>query len=185
MTCVWVFVIYNTVHSTQYSKYTRSITLQLRWNKYFSWLTLCRLDPNFCPHPQSWPRAPVLPDFVNTKCCYNIFLHRVYFVSLVSHIFIQSAKQIIIHSHAIYMNIYISACQSYPSSLDRIESLSVYFPMIRPSLFSFNTYCRCTKVLFRCDSISTFDHVTQSVTTLYQNITKKTFITYMATFRNY
>ena len=46
-----------------------------------------------------------------------------------------------------------------------------------------------TKTFFRCDSISTFDHVThsvsQSVTTLYQNRTKKTFITYMATFRNY
>ena len=45
-----------------------------------------------------------------------------------------------------------------------------------------------TYIIFRCDSISTFDHVTQSLShsaSLYQNITKKTFITYIATFRNY
>ena len=43
--------------------------------------------------------------------------------------------------------------------------------------------------VFRCDSISTFDHVSQSVsqsvTQLCQNMTKKTFITFMATFKNY
>ena len=42
------------------------------------------------------------------------------------------------------------------------------------------TFQQSQDLFFRCDSISTFDHVSQSGS-LYQNITKKTFITYMAT----
>ena len=46
-------------------------------------------------------------------------------------------------------------------------------------------YLLCEAFLDAIASLHLIMSVSQSVTSLYQNITKKTFITYMATFRNY